>query len=112
MRPPVYSVIRNRIFRNPQSGLPSGTAIVLLALLYLLGLVAMPPDALTHHDTGAKYLQVRNLRITPSGLDYSINYPARPLDARLQYVPFREKQYFIDGQERIYLQWPIFLGLL
>jgi hypothetical protein len=72
----------------------------------------MPPDALTHHDTGAKYLQVRNLRITPSGLDYSINYPARPLDPNLQYVPFREKQHYIDAQQRIYLQWPIFLGLL
>ena len=70
----------------------------------------MPPDALTHHDTGAKYLQVRNLRIATSGLDYSINYPARPLDPSLQYVPFREKQYYIDGQQRIYLQWPIFLG--
>ena len=72
----------------------------------------MPPDALTHHDTGAKYLQVRNLRITPSGLDYSINYPARPLDPNLQYVPFREKQFYTDGHEHIYLQWPIFLGLL
>jgi hypothetical protein len=87
-------------------------AAFLVGVLYLAGLVAMPPDAMTHHDTGAKYLQVRNLRITTSGLDYSINYPARPLDPDLQYVPFREKQYYIDGQERIYLQWPIFLGLL
>lgn len=71
----------------------------------------MPPDALTQHDTGAKYLQVRNLRITPAGLDWSINYPARPLDPDLRFVPFRAKQHSVsDG--RIYLQWPIFLGLL
>src|SRR6266568_7055705 len=69
------------------------SSLLLVGILYLVGLVAMPPDALTHHDTGAKYLQVRNLRITPSGLDYSINYPARPLDPNLQYVPFREKQH-------------------
>lgn len=72
----------------------------------------MPPDGLTHHDTGAKYLQVRNLRLAPSGLDYAINYPARALDPGLDYVPFREKQHYIDSQGHIYLQWPIFLGLL
>jgi hypothetical protein len=87
-------------------------ALLVIGVLYLIGLVVMPPDALTHHDTGAKYLQVRNLRITPSGLDYSINYPARPLDPNLQYVPFRDKQFYTDGHEHIYLQWPIFLGLL
>jgi hypothetical protein len=86
--------------------------IVLLGLAYLAALVAMPPEALTHHDTGAKYLQVRNLRLTPGGLDYSINYPARPLDPGLDFVPFRERYYYSDGQDRIYLQWPIFLALL
>jgi hypothetical protein len=86
--------------------------LLVVGVLYLAGLAVMPPDALTHHDTGAKYLQVRNLRITPSGLDYSINYPARPLDLNLQYVPFQDKQFYKDGQGRIYLQWPIFLGLL
>jgi hypothetical protein len=86
--------------------------LLLVGVLYLAGLAVMPPDGLTHHDTGAKYLQVRNLRITPSGLDYSINYPARPLDPNLQYTPFQDKQYYKDGQNRIYLQWPIFLGLL
>ena len=86
--------------------------IVLLGLAYLLALVVMPPEALTHHDTGAKYLQVRNLRLTPGGLDYSINYPARPLDPGLDFVPFRERYYYVDGQDRIYLQWPIFLALL
>jgi len=85
--------------------------LLLVGVLYLAGLAVMPPDALTQHDTGAKYLQVRNLRITPTGLDYSINYPARPLDPNLQYVPFQDKQYYTDGG-RIYLQWPIFLGLL
>ncbi len=93
------------------------TALLAIALLYLVGLAVMPPEGLTHHDTGAKYLQVRNLRITMSGLDYSINYPARNLDPTLQWVPFQEKQYYIDyreGQDHglIYLQWPIFLGLL
>jgi hypothetical protein len=72
----------------------------------------MPPEGLTHHDTGAKYLQVRNLRLTTSGLDWSINYPARSLDPILQFVPFNPKQYEADSQGRIYLQWPIFLGLL
>src|SRR5215204_5596251 len=67
--------------------------IALLALAYLLALVALPPEALTHHDTGAKYLQVRNLRLTPGGLDYSVNYPARPLDPGLDFVPFRERYY-------------------
>jgi hypothetical protein len=88
------------------------TLIALLALAYLLALVALPPEALTHHDTGAKYLQVRNLRLTPGGLDYSVNYPARPLDPRLDFVPFRERYYYVDGQDRIYLQWPIFLALM
>ncbi|HET9494920.1 MAG TPA: hypothetical protein VFR15_11880, partial [Chloroflexia bacterium] len=88
------------------------TLIALLALAYLLALVIAPPEALTHHDTGAKYLQVRNLRITPGGLDYSINYPARPLDPGLDFVPFRERYYYVDGQDRIYLQWPIFLALM
>jgi hypothetical protein len=88
------------------------TLIVLLALAYLAALVVMPPEALTHHDTGAKYLQVRNLRLTPGGLDYSVNYPARPLDPGLDFVPFRERYYYVDGQDRIYLQWPIFLALL
>jgi hypothetical protein len=72
----------------------------------------MPPQGLTHHDTGAKYLQVRNLRLTPAGLDWSINYPARPLDPQLEFVPFSARQHYVDGQGRIYLQWPIFLGLL
>jgi 4-amino-4-deoxy-L-arabinose transferase-like glycosyltransferase len=96
---------------------PVKIALVAMALLYGVGLAIMPPEGLTHHDTGAKYLQVRNLRLTTRGLDYSINYPARSLDPELRFVPFREKQFYIDysaGQERglIYLQWPIFLGLL
>lgn len=96
---------------------PARAALAVVALLFLLGLVVMPPEGLTHHDTGAKYLQVRNLRLTPTGLDYSINYPARQLDPNLEYVPFREKQFALDftagaDQGRIYLQWPIFLGLL
>ncbi|MDQ3930884.1 MAG: hypothetical protein M3328_17275, partial [Chloroflexota bacterium] len=36
---------------------------------------------------------------------------ARSLDPQLEFVPFRDRQHYIDG-ERIYLQWPIFLGLL
>ena len=96
---------------------PVKIALVVVALLYGVGLGVMPPEGLTHHDTGAKYLQVRNLRLTTRGLDYSINYPARSLDPELRFVPFREKQFYIDysaGQEHglIYLQWPIFLGLL
>ena len=94
---------------------PIKAALLAIALLYFVGLAVMPPEGLTHHDTGAKYLQVRNLRLTPTGLDYSINYPARSLDHDLEFVPFREKQFYIDyngGQGRIYLQWPIFLGLL
>ncbi len=86
--------------------------LLAIGLLYVAALVAMPPEGLTHHDTGAKYLQVRNLRLTPSGLDWSINYPARSLDPRLEFVPFSPKQHYVDGQGRIYLQWPIFLGLL
>ncbi|MBF6612035.1 MAG: hypothetical protein IVW55_02790 [Chloroflexi bacterium] len=88
------------------------SALLALTLLYIAALVVMPPDALTQHDTGAKYLQVRNLRLTPAGLDWSINYPARPLDPNLQFVPFNPKQYYVDSKGRIYLQWPIFLGLL
>jgi hypothetical protein len=80
--------------------------------VYTAALVTMPPDALTQHDTGAKYLQVRNLRLAPLGLDWSINYPARPLDPQLQFVPFNPKQHYVDAKGRIYLQWPIFLGLL
>lgn len=83
----------------------------IVALLYLVALLSMPPQGLTQHDTGAKYLQVRNLRLTPTGLDWSINYPARSLDPDLQFVPFRSRQHTIEGG-RIYLQWPIFLGLL
>lgn len=71
----------------------------------------MPPEGLTHHDTGAKYLQVRNLRLSPSGLDWSINYPARALDPEMEFVPFNTRQHTVD-QGRIHLQWPIFLGLL
>ena len=94
---------------------PLAIALAITAVLYGVGLAIMPPEALTHHDTGGKYLQVRNLRLTPSGLDYSINYPARQLDPQLEFVPFREKQFYTasyGGQDRIYLQWPIFLGLL
>jgi hypothetical protein len=94
---------------------PLAIVLAITAILYGVGLAIMPPEGLTHHDTGGKYLQVRNLRLTPFGLDYSINYPARQLDPQLQFVPFREKLYFIapyGGQDRIYLQWPIFLGLL
>src|SRR3954463_14477806 len=87
-------------------------ALLLMAILYVGALVLMPPQALTHHDEGAKYLQVRNLRLTPQGLDWSINYPARRLDPTLQFVPFNPKQHYVDSQGRIYLQWPIFLGLL
>ncbi|HVF99228.1 MAG TPA: hypothetical protein VND68_05275, partial [Chloroflexia bacterium] len=90
---------------------PALLSLILLAVLYLAALVSMPPEGLTQHDAGAKYLQVRNLRLAPPGLDWSINYPARPLDPELQFVPFRDRQHYIDG-ERIYLQWPIFLGLL
>jgi hypothetical protein len=90
----------------------SRLALLALASLFVVALVAMPPEGLTHHDTGAKYLQVRNFRITPQGLDWSINYPARPLDPQLEFVPFHPRQHYVDGQGRIYLQWPIFLGLL
>lgn len=86
-------------------------SLLTIGLIYLGVLAAMPPQGLTQHDTGAKYLQVRNLRITSSGLDWSINYPARQLDPQLQFVPFSPKQYYAD-QGKIYLQWPIFLGLL
>lgn len=86
-------------------------SLLIVAAFYVSALFSLPPDALTQHDTGAKYLQVRNLRITPAGLDWSINYPARSLDPDLRFVPFRAKQHAINGG-RIYLQWPIFLGLL
>ena len=88
------------------------TALLLVSLLYVAALAFLPPQALTHHDEGAKYLQVRNLRLTTSGLDWSINYPARRLDPGLRFVPFHPKQHYVDSQGRIYLQWPIFLGLL
>jgi hypothetical protein len=91
---------------------PALVSLLLVAMLYVAALAATPPEGLTHHDTGAKYLQVRNLRLTTSGLDWSINYPARSLDPTLQFVPFNPKQYEADSQGRIYLQWPIFLGLL
>ena len=87
------------------------SSLFIMALLYIAALVAMPPDGLTHHDTGAKYLQVRNLRLSTSGLDWSINYPARALDPQMEFVPFNPKQYTIE-EGRIHLQWPIFLGLL
>ncbi|MEA2573964.1 MAG: hypothetical protein QOH93_1262 [Chloroflexia bacterium] len=90
---------------------PAILSLILLAALYVAALISMPPEGLTQHDAGAKYLQVRNLRLAPNGLDWSINYPARPLDPELRFVPFRDRQHYIDG-ERIYLQWPIFLGLL
>jgi hypothetical protein len=86
-------------------------SLAVLTLLYLAAFLALPPQALTHHDEGAKYLQVRNLRLTPSGLDWSINYPARRLDPEVEFAPFHPKQHVVDGQGRIYLQWPIFLGL-
>jgi hypothetical protein len=87
-------------------------SLLVVATLYAAALASLPPQALTHHDEGAKYLQVRNLRLTTSGLDWSINYPARPLDPELEFVPFHPKQHYVDGKGRIYLQWPIFLGLL
>ncbi len=87
-------------------------SLMAVVVVYTTALIAMPPQGLTHHDTGAKYLQVRNLRLTPSGLDWSINYPARPLDPQLEFVPFSARQHYVDEQGRIYLQWPIFLGLL
>jgi hypothetical protein len=91
---------------------PALLSLLSVSLLYIAALVAMPPEGLTHHDTGAKYLQVRNLRLTPSGLDWSINYPARSLDPGLKFVPFHPRQHEIDSNGRIHLQWPIFLGLL
>src|SRR4051794_14389485 len=91
---------------------PAFAALLITGAIYLVVLLPSSPQALTHHDEGAKYLQVRNLRITPGGLDWSINYPARRLDPALEFVPFHPKQHYVDGQGRIYLQWPIFLGLL
>ncbi len=87
-------------------------SLLSVALLLLSALASMPPEGLTHHDTGAKYLQVRNLRLSPSGLDWSINYEARNLDPRREFVPFHPKQHVVDERGRIHLQWPIFLGLL
>ena len=87
-------------------------SILVISALYVGALAFLPPQALTHHDEGAKYLQVRNLRIAPSGLDWSINYPARHFDPNLEFVPFNPKQHYVNSQGRIYLQWPIFLGLL
>ena len=84
------------------------SSIFVIALLYVAALVAMPPEGLTHHDTGAKYLQVRNLRLSPLGLDWSINYPARALDPEMEFVPFNAKQHTVDGG-RIHLQWPCLL---
>src|SRR5688572_18010761 len=91
---------------------PALLSLLAITLIYLAALLSMPPDALTHHDTGAKYLQVRNLRLAPNGLDWSINYPARPYDPEVEFAPFNPKQHIVDDQERIYLQWPIFLSLL
>jgi hypothetical protein len=99
-------------FAWARTHVPALVSLLLVATLYIGALASMPPEGLTHHDTGAKYLQVRNLRLTTSGLDWSINYPARSLDPTLQFVPFNPKQYEADSQGRIYLQWPIFLGLL
>ncbi|HUP27901.1 MAG TPA: hypothetical protein VM409_05655 [Chloroflexia bacterium] len=106
---PRRNTFRGRYIDSHKTAL---VALLAVALLYLSALLSMPPDGLTHHDTGAKYLQVRNLRLTPAGLDWSINYPARPLDPQLQFVPFNTKQHTVDSQGRIHLQWPIFLGLL
>jgi hypothetical protein len=91
---------------------PALLSLLAVTVIYLAALISLPSDALTHHDTGAKYLQVRNLRLAPNGLDWSINYPARPFDSAVQFAPFHPKQHTVDEQERIYLQWPIFLGLL
>jgi len=87
-------------------------AFVPVALLLFGALVSLPPEGLTHHDTGAKYLQVRNLRFGTGGLDWSINYPARRLDPEREFVPFHPKQHVVDERKLIHLQWPIFLGLL
>jgi hypothetical protein len=94
---------------------PHRAALIGLLAVFVVLLTALaflPPQALTHHDEGAKYLQVRNLRITGQGLDWSINYPARRYDPGLEFVPFHPKQHYLDSQGRIYLQWPIFLGLM
>ncbi|HEX9990688.1 MAG TPA: hypothetical protein VGE45_19695 [Chloroflexia bacterium] len=91
---------------------PALLSLISVGMLYIASLFAMPPEGLTHHDTGAKYLQVRNLRLTSTSLDWSINYPARSLDPGLEFVPFHPRQHEIDGKGRIHLQWPIFLGLL
>jgi hypothetical protein len=91
---------------------PAIIALLVVAAIYVGALFSLPPDAFTHHDEGAKYLQVRNLRLAPSGLDWSINYPARRLDPQLEFVPFHPKQHYVDSAGRIYLQWPIFLGQL
>src|SRR5207302_10279953 len=99
-------------FPVPGQHAKAAATLALLGAVYLAGLAPLAPQPLTHHDDGAKYLQVRNLRFTPSGLDWSINYPARRLDPGLEFVPFHPKQHYVDGQGRIYLQWPIFLGLL
>src|SRR5687768_8123741 len=79
------------------------SSLLVIAVLYVAALIAMPPEGLTHHDTGAKYLQVRNLRLSTSGLDWSINYPARALDPEMEFVPFNAKQHTIE-EGRIHLQ--------
>jgi hypothetical protein len=104
--------LRNTHYASRLTHSPALLSLLSVSLLYIASLVALPPEGLTHHDTGAKYLQVRNLRLTPGGLDWSINYPARSLDPGLEFVPFHPRQHEIDGKGRIHLQWPIFLGLL
>ncbi|HYO50704.1 MAG TPA: hypothetical protein VEW94_12710 [Chloroflexia bacterium] len=107
-----FHVSRFTFYASRITHSPALLSLVSVSILYIAALIAMPPEGLTHHDTGAKYLQVRNLRLTPTGLDWSINYPARSLDPGLEFVPFHPRQHEIDSKGRIHLQWPIFLGLL
>src|SRR5438132_1418275 len=86
------------------------SSLFLVGILLFLGLVAMPPDALTHHVIGAKLLGVRNVPITPSGRCSSCSLylarvkPAYQAGKVLPSAPRYLRSRSISG--RSYICWP------
>ena len=87
-------------------------ALLAVALLLLLGQFLLPAGVVWHSDEGAKLLQLDYLRFDGLLPVANIDYPGRDLDPTLLFAPFHPKQYHINSNGNIRLQWPLFLAVI
>ena len=101
-----------RLNANFRENRAAWLALIVTTALLLLGLFLLPAGVVWHSDEGAKLLQLDYLRFDGLLPVANIAYPGRDIDPTLSFAPFHPKQYHINANGNIRLQWPLFLAVI